>query len=87
MKQKLSNSQVRILLGISKQKEEIQQQAIEIQQAEKEYMDMLVQHYNLEDGKYRLSQQGNEIFIIKQEQQVWTEKKEEEKVINVDKED
>jgi hypothetical protein len=80
MKQKLTNSQVRILLGISRQREEIQKQALEIQQAEKEYMDMLVKHYNLEDGEYRLSQQGAEVFIIKQEKLEWTEKE-------VDKED
>lgn len=83
MKQKLSNSQVRILLGISKQKEEIQQQAIEIQEAEKDYMNMLIQHFGLEDGEYRLSQQGKEIFIVKQEKPAWKE----EKVKNVDKED
>jgi hypothetical protein len=87
MKQKLSNSQVRILLGISKQKEELQQQAIEIQEAEREYMNMLIQHFGLEDGEYRLSQQGKEIYLIKKEKPVWTEVKEENKEINVDKED
>jgi hypothetical protein len=87
MKQKLSNSQVRILLGISKQKEEIQQQAIEIQEAERDYMNMLVQHYGLEDGEYHLSQQGKEIFIVKQEKPAWTEEKVVEKEMNVDKED
>ena len=65
MKQKLSSPQVRILLGLSNQKEELKKQFLEVQDAELEYMQMLKSFYGLEDGEYSLNQENNEIYIVK----------------------
>jgi hypothetical protein len=64
MEQKLTNTQLRILIGLSQQKQAVQQQFEEINKAEEEYFTMLKEKYELTDGEYRLEQREDGIYIV-----------------------
>lgn len=64
---KLTNSQTRVLIGLSQQRMELQKQFEEINEAETEYLEMLKNKHNLKNGEYRLEQKEDGIYIVKNE--------------------
>jgi hypothetical protein len=65
MEQKLTNAQMIILVGLSQQRQTLQQQFQEINKAEEEYLTMLKEKYELEEGEYKLEQREDGIYIVK----------------------
>lgn len=60
---RLTQSQVRILIGLSQQRMEIQRAFNEVAESEQEYLRLLQSHYKLPEGEYQFLQQGNDIYI------------------------
>ena len=63
--QKLTNEQVRILVTLADQKRNLQNSLAELDKTEQEYFKMILKYYDLEQGEYQITQQGQEIFIEK----------------------
>lgn len=61
---RLSTSQVRVLIGLSQQRAEIQKVLAEIAESEREYLSMLKDHYELPEGDYKILQQGGDLYIV-----------------------
>ena len=61
---RLSTSQVRVLIGLSQQRAEIQKALAEIAESEREYLSMLKDHYELPEGNYKILQQDRDLYIV-----------------------
>lgn len=64
---KLDKPQVRIFAGLMIQREELQKSFQEVVNAEKQQIELLVKHYNLEDGEYIIKQIDNDVYLQKRE--------------------
>lgn len=64
---KLNKPQVRIFAGLMIQREELQKSFQEVVDAEKQQIELLVKHYNLEDGEYIVKQVGDDVYLQKRE--------------------
>jgi len=64
---KLDKPQVRIFAGLMIQREELQKSFQEVVDAEKQQIELLVKHYNLEDGEYIVKQVGDDVYLQKRE--------------------
>lgn len=64
---KLDKPQVRIFAGLMMQREELQKSFQEVIDAEKQQIELLVKHYNLEDGEYIVKQVGDDVYLQKRE--------------------
>lgn len=64
---KLDKPQVRIFAGLMIQREELQKSFQEVVNAEKQQIELLVKHYNLEDGEYIVKQVGDDVYLQKRE--------------------
>ena len=64
---KLDKQQVRIFAGLMIQREELQKSFQEVVDAEKQQIELLVKHYNLEDGEYIIKQIDNDVYLQKRE--------------------
>lgn len=60
---KLTKNQVAIFTGLAIQRNELQKEFQNIVDAENEQIELLVKHYNLEDGHYKIMQEGNDVYL------------------------
>lgn len=63
--QKLTKEQVRMLITLGEQKKNLQNSLEEVQSTEQEFFKMILKYYDLEEGEYKLLQEGEDIFIKK----------------------
>lgn len=68
MEQKLTNSQVTMLMGIARQKSELSKAFSDLVESEQELTKMLAEKYGL-DGDYVVEQRENDVFLVEAPQQ------------------
>lgn len=79
MEHKLSNHQLRMLVVLSKQKEEAKKSYEEILDAEKELLAMIIKYADLPIGAYQLKQSGENIVLFSEDKVIPTENENKEK--------
>lgn len=70
MEYKLSNNQLRMLVALSKQKEEAKKAYDEIVDTEQELLAMIIKYGELPMGAYRLKQAGNDVILFSEDADV-----------------
>ena len=70
MEYKLSNNQLRMLVALSKQKEEAKKAYDEIADTEQELLAMIIKYGELPMGTYQLKQAGNDVILFSEDADV-----------------